>query len=272
MDPANSDEALREVALDLDEGADMVMVKPGMPYLDIVRRVKERFGVPTFVYQVSGEYAMLKAAAQNGWLDERSACWKRCSRSSAPAPTPSSPTSPWTSRAGLQRPAGTAECTGAGKAPDQSRRLYRSGIRSSVLHSPAPDRLRFLGRLERREGGVDACLCTLAVYASSRPARAAGPRPHRVALAALALSAPALAVDYAWNNASGGNWGTATNWTPNGVPNATTDTATITLAGTYTVTVNSGFIVDRHARRGVRHADAVAAIPALADPAAASGR
>jgi porphobilinogen synthase len=71
MDPANSDEALREVALDLEEGADMVMVKPGMPYLDIVRRVKERFGVPTFVYQVSGEYAMLMAAARNGWLDER---------------------------------------------------------------------------------------------------------------------------------------------------------------------------------------------------------
>jgi porphobilinogen synthase len=69
MDPANSDEALREVALDLEEGADMVMVKPGMPYLDIVRRVKEAFGVPTFAYQVSGEYAMLMAAAQNGWLD-----------------------------------------------------------------------------------------------------------------------------------------------------------------------------------------------------------
>ncbi len=72
MDPANSDEALREVALDLQEGADMVMVKPGMPYLDIVRRVKDEFAVPTFVYQVSGEYAMLKAAAANGWLDERS--------------------------------------------------------------------------------------------------------------------------------------------------------------------------------------------------------
>jgi porphobilinogen synthase len=71
MDPANSDEALREVALDLDEGADMVMVKPGLPYLDIVRRVKDEFGVPTFVYQVSGEYAMLKAAALNGWIDER---------------------------------------------------------------------------------------------------------------------------------------------------------------------------------------------------------
>jgi porphobilinogen synthase len=71
MDPANSDEALREVQLDLDEGADMVMIKPGMPYLDIVRRVKDRFGVPTYVYQVSGEYAMLMAAAQNGWLDER---------------------------------------------------------------------------------------------------------------------------------------------------------------------------------------------------------
>jgi len=71
MDPANSDEALREVALDLQEGADMVMVKPGMPYLDVVRRVKDAFGVPTFVYQVSGEYAMLKAAAGNGWLDER---------------------------------------------------------------------------------------------------------------------------------------------------------------------------------------------------------
>jgi porphobilinogen synthase len=71
MDPANSDEALREVALDIDEGADMVMVKPAMPNLDIVRRVKQTFGVPTFAYQVSGEYAMLVAAAQNGWLDER---------------------------------------------------------------------------------------------------------------------------------------------------------------------------------------------------------
>jgi porphobilinogen synthase len=71
MDPANSDEALREVELDLAEGADMVMVKPGLPYLDIVRRVKDAFGAPTFVYQVSGEYAMLKAAARNGWLDER---------------------------------------------------------------------------------------------------------------------------------------------------------------------------------------------------------
>ena len=71
MDPANSDEALREVALDLQEGADMVMVKPGMPYLDIVRRVKDTFSVPTYVYQVSGEYSMLKAAAANGWLDER---------------------------------------------------------------------------------------------------------------------------------------------------------------------------------------------------------
>ena len=69
MDPANGDEALREVALDLQEGADMVMVKPGMPYLDIVRRVKDEFGVPTYAYQVSGEYAMLKAAAANGWLD-----------------------------------------------------------------------------------------------------------------------------------------------------------------------------------------------------------
>ena len=69
MDPANSDEALREVAMDIAEGADMVMVKPGMPYLDVVRRVKDAFGVPTFAYQVSGEYAMLKAAAQNGWLD-----------------------------------------------------------------------------------------------------------------------------------------------------------------------------------------------------------
>jgi porphobilinogen synthase len=72
MDPANSDEALREVALDLEEGADMVMVKPGLPYLDIVRRVKDEFGAPTFVYQVSGEYAMLRAAIGNGWLDERS--------------------------------------------------------------------------------------------------------------------------------------------------------------------------------------------------------
>jgi porphobilinogen synthase len=73
MDPANSDEALREVALDLAEGADMVMVKPGLPYLDIVRRVKDHFGAPTFVYQVSGEYAMVMAAARNDWLDERAA-------------------------------------------------------------------------------------------------------------------------------------------------------------------------------------------------------
>ncbi len=72
MDPANADEALREVELDLQEGADMIMVKPGMPYLDIVRRVKVEFGVPTFAYQVSGEYAMLKAASMNGWLDEKS--------------------------------------------------------------------------------------------------------------------------------------------------------------------------------------------------------
>ncbi len=73
MDPANSDEALHEVALDLQEGADMVMVKPGLPYLDIVRRIKDEFRAPTYVYQVSGEYAMLKAAAQNGWLD-----WEAC--------------------------------------------------------------------------------------------------------------------------------------------------------------------------------------------------
>ena len=83
MDPANSDEAMREIELDLNEGADMVMVKPGMPYLDIVRRVKEEFGAPTYAYHVSGEYAMLKAAAQNGWLDEKACvleallCFKR---------------------------------------------------------------------------------------------------------------------------------------------------------------------------------------------------
>ena len=71
MDPSNSDEALREVELDLYEGADMVMIKPGLPYLDVIRRIKDRFGVPTFAYQVSGEYAMLKAAAENGWLDEK---------------------------------------------------------------------------------------------------------------------------------------------------------------------------------------------------------
>ncbi|MEK6807121.1 MAG: porphobilinogen synthase [Pseudomonadota bacterium] len=71
MDPANSDEALREVELDINEGADIVMVKPGLPYLDIIRRVKDKFGVPTFAYQVSGEYSMIKAAAKNGWLDEK---------------------------------------------------------------------------------------------------------------------------------------------------------------------------------------------------------
>jgi porphobilinogen synthase len=69
MDPGNTDEAMREVALDLEEGADMVMVKPGLPYLDVVRRVKDTFEVPTFAYQVSGEYAMIEAAARNGWLD-----------------------------------------------------------------------------------------------------------------------------------------------------------------------------------------------------------
>ena len=69
MDPGNSDEALREVAMDIAEGADMVMIKPGMPYLDVVRRVKDEFKIPTFAYQVSGEYAMLKAATLNGWLD-----------------------------------------------------------------------------------------------------------------------------------------------------------------------------------------------------------
>ena len=83
MDPANSDEAIREVALDLQEGADMVMIKPGMPYLDIVRRIKDELKAPTYVYHVSGEYAMLKAAAQNGWLDEKACvleallCFKR---------------------------------------------------------------------------------------------------------------------------------------------------------------------------------------------------
>ena len=71
MEPGESGEALREVGIDLDEGADIVMIKPGMPYLDIVRRVKDQFAAPTFVYQVSGEYAMLLAAAQNGWLDEQ---------------------------------------------------------------------------------------------------------------------------------------------------------------------------------------------------------
>ena len=73
MDPANGDEALREVALDVQEGADMVMVKPGLPYLDIVRRVKEAFGLPTFAYQVSGEYSMIQAAAERGWLDGEAA-------------------------------------------------------------------------------------------------------------------------------------------------------------------------------------------------------
>ena len=71
MDPGNTDEALREVAMDIAEGADMVMVKPGMPYLDVIRRVKEEFRVPTFAYQVSGEYAMLQAAMQNGWMDDQ---------------------------------------------------------------------------------------------------------------------------------------------------------------------------------------------------------
>ena len=83
MDPANADEAIREVGLDIEEGADMVMIKPGLPYLDIVHRVKETFGMPTFAYHVSGEYAMLKAASQNGWIDEKKVvletllCFKR---------------------------------------------------------------------------------------------------------------------------------------------------------------------------------------------------
>ena len=71
MDPANSDEAMKEIQLDLQEGADMIMIKPGMPYLDIIRRAKDHFSVPTFAYQVSGEYAMLKAASMNNWLDEK---------------------------------------------------------------------------------------------------------------------------------------------------------------------------------------------------------
>jgi porphobilinogen synthase len=76
MDPANTDEALREVEIDIAEGADMVMVKPGMPYLDIVRRVKDAFGMPTFAYQVSGEYAMIVGAGQNGWIDGEKAMWE----------------------------------------------------------------------------------------------------------------------------------------------------------------------------------------------------
>ena len=86
MDPANTDEALREVALDLEQGADMVMVKPGMPYLDIVRRVVDTFHAPTFAYQVSGEYAMIEAAAANGWIDGDRAMMESLSPSSAPAP------------------------------------------------------------------------------------------------------------------------------------------------------------------------------------------
>ncbi len=83
MDPGNSDEAIREVELDISEGADMVMIKPGLPYLDIVSKVKQTFGVPTFAYHVSGEYAMIKAASQNKWIDEKSTvletlrCFKR---------------------------------------------------------------------------------------------------------------------------------------------------------------------------------------------------
>jgi porphobilinogen synthase len=76
MDPANSNEALHEVAMDLKEGADMVMVKPGLPYLDVIHRIKETFRVPTLAYHVSGEYAMLKAAVANGWLDERKVVWE----------------------------------------------------------------------------------------------------------------------------------------------------------------------------------------------------
>ena len=100
MDPANSDEALREVALDISEGADMFMVKPGMPYLDIVRRVKTELQVPTYVYQVSGEYAMLKAASANGWLDDKACAMEALLASSAPAPTASSPTTRWKPPAG----------------------------------------------------------------------------------------------------------------------------------------------------------------------------
>jgi porphobilinogen synthase len=87
MDPGNTEEAIREVALDLEEGADMIMVKPGLPYLDIVRRVKDTFGVPTFAYQVSGEYAMIEAAARNGWIDGERAMLEASPPSSARAPT-----------------------------------------------------------------------------------------------------------------------------------------------------------------------------------------
>ena len=93
MDPGNTDEALREVALDIAEGADMVMVKPGMPYLDIVRRVVEAFSMPTFAFQVSGEYAMIMAAAQNGWIEEDRAILEAWPPSSAPAARGSSPIS-----------------------------------------------------------------------------------------------------------------------------------------------------------------------------------
>ena len=89
MDPANSDEALREVGFDIEEGADMVMVKPGLPYLDIVRRVKDAFGVPTYAYQVSGEYAMLRGAADRGWLDWNKVLLETARTSSAPAATAS---------------------------------------------------------------------------------------------------------------------------------------------------------------------------------------
>ena len=94
MDPANSDEALHECAMDLQEGADMIMVKPGMPYLDIVRRVKDELKVPTFAYQVSGEYAMHCAAFDNGWLQRMWLSWNPCWHLSAPAPMAFLPTLP----------------------------------------------------------------------------------------------------------------------------------------------------------------------------------
>ena len=175
MDPANSDEALREVDLDLDEGADMVMVKPGMPYLDIVRRVKDAFGVPTLVYQVSGEYAMLKAAGQNGWIDEKKCVLEALlamKRAGADAILTyfAKDVARW-----LATDSGHCRIARATKqsSADQSNRLYRFGIRSSVLHSPTQDRLQFLGRLAGpREGGVDACRSTAVVDVAPALARA----------------------------------------------------------------------------------------------------
>ena len=161
MDPANTDEALREVALDIAEGADMVMVKPGLPYLDIVRRVVEAFAMPTFAFQVSGEYAMLMAAARNGWLDEERAILESLAAFK---------------RAGCAGRDHLLRAAGGGDAGSLGARRHRAADRASDLSrrpsaglgdhramgragAPTPDR-RYGARCTMSAGGGLECPCS----------------------------------------------------------------------------------------------------------------